>query len=126
MFGRSSYERSASNIAEHLRGIQGELAKIGSQSSQQAANGAAAGVDQVKEIVAAVSPVLEDLAGLLGRGQRYAADRAADMGSKALDKGSDAAQRMIAQTREQPGFMLAVALGVGILIGLSTQRIVSR
>ncbi len=128
MFGRSSYERSASNIAEHLRGIQGELAKIGigTQSSQQAANGAAAGVDQVKEIIAAVSPVLEDLAGLLGRGQRYAADRAADMGSRAWDKSSDAAQRMIAQTREQPGFMLAVALGVGILIGLSTQRIVSR
>ncbi len=126
MFGRSSFERSASNIAEHLRGIQGELAKIGGQASQQAANGASAGVDQVKELIAEVSPVLEDLAGLFGRGQRYAADRAADMGRRTLDKSSDAAQRVIAQTKDQPGFMLAVALGIGILIGLSTQRIVSK
>ncbi len=122
MFGRSSYERSAANIGDHLSGIQNELAKIGSQASQQAANGASATAEQVRQLMATISPVLDDLAGMLRRNQSYAADRAAEWGRKAADRGSDAAQRMIAQTKDQPGLMLAVALGVGILFGLSTRQ----
>ena len=126
MFGRSSYQRSVSNIGDHLSGIQSELARIGTQASQQAANGASAGAEGVSHLIATITPVLEDLAGTLSRNQSYAFDRAADIGRKAADRGNDAAQRMIAQTKDQPGMMLAVALGVGILIGLSTQRFMSR
>ena len=119
MFGRSSYERSAANIGDHLSEIQSELAKIGSQASHQAANGAS---DQLKQLIATISPVLDDLAAMLRRNQSYAADRATEWGRKAADRSSDAAQRMIEQTKDQPGLMLAVALGVGILIGLSTRQ----
>ncbi len=126
MFGRSTYERSASNIAEHFRGIQSELTKIGSQASRRAANGASAGADQVKEVIAAASPVLDDLAGLLGRSQTYAVNRAAEFGGRALSRSSDAAGRMVAQAKDQPAIMLAVALGIGVLIGMASQRIVAK
>ncbi len=120
MFGRSSYERSPGNIGDHLSGIQSEPAKLGGQAGQQAAYGASAGAEQVRQLLATISPVLDDLAGILRRSR--VADRAADMGRKAADRSSDAAQRVIAQTKDQPGLMLAVALGVGILIGLSTRQ----
>jgi ElaB/YqjD/DUF883 family membrane-anchored ribosome-binding protein len=122
MFGRSSYKRNVSNIGDHLRGIQTELNKIGNTASQQASHSASAGADQVRQLIGAISPVLEDLAGLFNQSQSHAAD----LSRKALRAGSDSATRVTSQTKEQPMLMLAVAFGIGILIGFSSKRVGSR
>ncbi len=119
MFGRSSYERNISNIGDHLRGIQTELNRMGNTASKQASRSAAAGADQARQLIGAISPVLEDLAGLFNQSQGHAAD----LSRKALKAGSEAATRVTAQTQEQPMLMLAVAFGTGLLIGLSSRRV---
>jgi ElaB/YqjD/DUF883 family membrane-anchored ribosome-binding protein len=113
MLGRSSatYERNVSNIGAHLRAIQTELAKIGTKAGQQAAS---AGAEQASQLA-------EDLAALFNRSQSYAADRAAELSKRAVQTSSHAAERMAAQIREQPILMLAVALGIGLLIGFSAR-----
>ena len=61
-----------------------------------------------------------------GRGQRATVDEAASFGNEALKIGakigSDAIEQVATQAKKRPLITLAVAIGVGILIGLATRR----
>jgi ElaB/YqjD/DUF883 family membrane-anchored ribosome-binding protein len=117
------FDPRVSAIVNHLRGIQDQLGKIGRDAGRRGADGAAAAGNQIAE---AISPILNDIGTRFRRGQRAAiegasglGDQAARMGSKV---GSRAVERVTDQAQQRPLLMLAVAIGVGILIGAASRH----
>ncbi len=125
MFHRrsSEFEPSISAITDHLRGIRKELGIIGEGAGQSASSAAAAAVDQIAD---AIRPVLQDIDDRLRTGQRRAVDRATNLANEALRAGSEAGrqtlERLGEETEEHPFAAIAVALGVGFLIGVAACR----
>ena len=120
---RSNFEPGVSAIVDHLRAIETELNTIGRQAGRSASAGAAAAGNQIADVI---GPILNDLGQRFRRGQRVALDEAASFGSDAVKLGgrvgSDALSRISVQARRQPLLTLAVAIGVGVLIGAVTRR----
>ena len=110
-------------IVDHLRAIQRELAEIGQNTGRRASANIALAGDQIAD---AVGPILNDIVARFRRGQRAAADSAANLGDEAVKigtrLGNDAVARIADQTRQRPLLTLAVAIGVGILIGAASRR----
>lgn len=125
MFHRraSEFEPRLAAITDHLRGIRTELGAIGDSAGQGASSAAAAAVDQIAD---ALRPVLQDIEDRLRAGQRRAVDRATSLANEALRTGSEAGRytldRVGEQTEEHPFAAIAVALGVGFLIGIAVYR----
>jgi ElaB/YqjD/DUF883 family membrane-anchored ribosome-binding protein len=125
MFHRrsSEFEPRISAITDHLRGIRRELGAIGDGAGQSASGAAAAAVDQ---IVDALRPVLQDIEDRFRAGQRRAVDQAANLANEALRTGSEAGSRALDRISEQaeahPLTTIAVALGVGLLMGIAVSR----
>jgi hypothetical protein len=125
MFHRrvSEFEPSVSAIVDHLRAIEGELGAIGKNAGRRASVQASAAGGQIAE---ALAPLLNELGSRFRRGQRAAVDEAASFGNEALRlgsrAGSDALSRIAQQAKHRPLFTLAVAIGVGVLIGFAGRR----
>jgi hypothetical protein len=120
---RSEFDPRVSAIVDHLQAIERELGKIGRSAGRSAsANVVAAG----SEIADALGPILADLGARFRRGQRWTVDEAASMGNEAVKigtrVGSDALDRIADQAKRRPLVTLAVAIGVGILIGFAGRR----
>jgi ElaB/YqjD/DUF883 family membrane-anchored ribosome-binding protein len=110
-------------IVDHLQAIERELAAIGQKAGRRASANAFAAGDQIADTV---GPILNDIADRFWRGQRAAAEGAADLGGRAVRMsgrvGSDALGRIANQAKEHPLLTLAVAIGVGVLIGAAARR----
>jgi hypothetical protein len=110
-------------IVDHLRAVEGELAAIGRKAGRRTSASAAAFGDQIAD---AITPVLNDIIDRFWRGQRAAVGGAANLGDQAVKigtrVGSDALGRLSNQAKERPLLTLAVAIGVGILIGAASRR----
>jgi hypothetical protein len=112
-----------SAIVDHLRAVEGELAEIGRKAGRRTSAGASAVGDQIAD---AITPILDDIVDRFRRGQRAAVGGAANLGDQAVKigtkVGSDALGRISSQAKERPLLTLAVAIGVGILIGAASRR----
>lgn len=112
-----------SAIVDHLRAIERELAAIGKTTGRRASAKASAAGDQIADVI---GPILNDIVGRLRRGRRSAVDGAATLGDQAVkagtQAGSDALARVAGQAKQRPLLTLAVAIGVGILIGVAGRR----
>jgi hypothetical protein len=110
-------------IAGHLRAIEGELARIGKSAGRTASAGARSAGDQIAEMI---GPILSEIGDRFRRGQRTAIDEAANFGNEAFKVGAkvgnDALERIANQAKQRPLVTLAVAIGVGILIGMAGRR----
>jgi ElaB/YqjD/DUF883 family membrane-anchored ribosome-binding protein len=119
----SEFNSRVSAIAHHLRAIEKELGAIGMNSGRRASAGAATAANQLLD---AISPILGDLADRFRRSQRFAADEAASLGNEAVRlgarAGNDALDRIADQAKQRPLFTLAVAIGIGVLIGFVSRR----
>jgi hypothetical protein len=120
MFHRRS---SAAAIASHVRAIENELGRIGRSAVRQAsARGSTVG-DQIGD---AVTPILTEIADRLRSGRRVATEEAARFGNEAVKFGgkigNDALDRIAMEVEYRPLVTLAVAIGVGILIGIAGRR----
>jgi len=109
-------------IVDHLRAIQDELGDIGKSAGRRgSANAAAAG----NQIADALAPILSDLADRFRQGQRAALNQAASAKKEAIRTGArvgnDALDRVVEQTKQQPLLTVAVALGIGVLIGAASR-----
>jgi len=124
----TAFDPRLSAIVNQLRAIERQIEKqldcIGRDASGRAAATASSAGSQFAE---AITPILNDLLDRFRRGHRLAADEAASMGNKAArigaQVGTDAVQRVAPQARNQPLLTLAVAVGVGVLIGLAARRV---
>jgi hypothetical protein len=125
MFHRrsSEFDPRLSAIAGHLRAIEKELGGIGTSAGRRASAGAAAAGTQIAE---AIAPLLSELGERFRRGQRVAVDEAASFGNEAVKAGArvgnDALERIAYQAKHRPLVTLAVAIGVGVLIGFAGRR----
>lgn len=115
------FDPRISAIAGHLRAIEKELGGIAQSAGRRAsAKAAAAG-----NLADAIRPILNEIVSRFGRAQCLA-DEAATFGSEAVKTGSsvgsDALERIARQAKNCPLVTLAVAIGVGILLGMAGRR----
>ena len=75
--------------------------------------------DRVGEIIATA---LGDAADRFRGGARSVGDEAARFGQEAARVGNDALRRISEEVEHRPLFMLAIAAGVGFLVGLAGRR----
>jgi len=125
MFHRraSEFEPSVSAIVDHLRAIENQLGALGITAGRRASARASAAGSQLAD---GITPILNDLADRFRRGQRATVDEAASLGNEAVRLGArvgnDALTRIAGQAKERPLITLAVAIGVGLLIGFAARR----
>lgn len=126
MFHRrsSAFAPHISAIEGRLRAIENELERIGRRAGQRAAVGAsAAGGDQISDAIAAAVSEIVDRFRSSGR---LAGDEAARFGNEAVKigarVGNDALRRIASEVEHHPLVTLAVAIGIGILIGIAGRR----
>jgi len=112
MFGRSGYARGMSadlgELNRRLRSLESQLERIGGRASA----GAMRSADQIGDAVAST---------LYGVADRLR-DHAGSAGDRAVKIGNDALDRIVNETKRRPLVMIAVAAGVGALLGLATHR----
>jgi hypothetical protein len=96
---------------------------MGRGASRRASMSASAAGNQVADVI---WPILNDIADRFGRGQRAAVDRAGNLGNEAVKVGArvgnDALDRIATQAKNSPLVAFAVAVGVGILIGVAVRH----
>jgi hypothetical protein len=109
---RSSADYSA--MDHRLRAIESELARIGRRASRQASTTS-------EQIGDALAPIMSEIADRIRSGGRYAGDEAARLGNEAVRLGrrvgNDTLERVATEVEHRPLVTLAVAIGVGMLIG---------
>jgi ElaB/YqjD/DUF883 family membrane-anchored ribosome-binding protein len=119
----SQFDPRVAAIAGHLRAIEKELGVLGKSAGRRASSGVSAAGNQIVE---AIWPILNEIGDSLRRGQRVAVDEAASFGNDAVKfgarMGNDALGQIADQARRRPLFTLAVAIGVGVLIGAVVRR----
>jgi len=119
----SQFDPRVAAIAGHLRAIEKELGVLGKSAGRRASSSASAAGNQIVE---AIWPILNEIGDSFRRGQRVAVDEAASFGNDAVKlsakMGSDALGQIADQARRRPLITLAVAIGVGVLIGAAARR----
>jgi hypothetical protein len=110
-------------IEGRLRAIESDLARYGRKAGRRASSGMAAAGEQIGD---ALSPILSEIADRLRDGGRYAGDEAARFGNEAVKLGArmgdQALTRVSQEVERRPLITLAVAIGIGVLIGMAGRR----
>src|ERR1700733_2572424 len=119
----SEFDPRVTAIAGHLRAIEKELGSLGKTAGRRASSGVSAASNQIVE---AIWPILNEIGDSFRRGQRVAVDEAASFGNEAVKLGTrmggDALGQIADHAKRRPLFTLAVAIGVGVLIGAVVRR----
>ncbi len=119
MLGRSGSSRAMSatvgEIERRLRSLEQHLERAGSRTSARAVQTA----DHVGETVASM---LSSIADRFRDGADSMSDEAAKIGTGAAKLGQDALHRLSKEVAHRPLVTLAVAVGVGVLVGLASHR----
>ena len=119
MFGQSGHSRAIfadiGEIDRRLRALENRLERVGGRASASAVQAA----DRVGENVAAA---LSSMADRLRGGADSMGGEAARIGGEAAKLGNDALRRLSREVERRPLITLAVAVGVGLLVGLASHR----
>jgi len=122
----TEFDPRISAIASHLRAIEKELGGIGKSASRRASAGASAAESQIADAIGPILNEINEIVDRFGRGQRVAVDQALSFGNEAINVGArvgnDALERIATQAKNRPMATLAVAIGVGLLIGFAVRR----
>src|SRR5258706_10372714 len=115
MFGQSAYSRATSSaqrgeIERRIRTLEQQLERAGSRAAGSASN-AADGLGD------AVASVLSNMAGRFVGGAGSVSDEAVKFGNEATKFGNVALRRLSHEVEHRPLVTLAVAVGVGLLVG---------
>jgi ElaB/YqjD/DUF883 family membrane-anchored ribosome-binding protein len=96
-------------IERRLRSLEQQLERVGDRTSASTA-------EVVERVGAAIAPVLSSTADRLRGGAHSVSDEAAKLSNEAL-------RRLSNEVEHRPLITLAVAVGVGILVGLASRSI---
>jgi ElaB/YqjD/DUF883 family membrane-anchored ribosome-binding protein len=114
---------SLASIEGRLRSIERDIERLGRKAGRRASSGAVAASEQIGD---ALSPILSEIADRIRDGGRFAGDEAARFGNDAVRLGTrignQALRRVSEEVEQRPLVTLAVALGIGVLIGMSGRR----
>jgi ElaB/YqjD/DUF883 family membrane-anchored ribosome-binding protein len=114
----SAFASNVTAIEERVRALENKIERLGRTTGRRASAGMSAAGDQISDAIAvAVTEILDRFRS----GRRLAADEAARLGDEAAKLGArvgnDALHRMAREVKHRPLIALAVAIGIGILIG---------
>src|SRR5262249_31912457 len=111
MLGQPGYSRTmlpnVREVERRLRSLEPQLEGVGGGTSASTA-------EFVERVGAAIAPVLNDIADRFCGGAHSMGDEAAKLGNDALRRPSN-------EVEHRPLVTLAVAVGVGILVGLASR-----
>ena len=114
----SNFGPSVTAIQQHLGAVEKELEKIGRIAGRRTSIAAVGAAEQIGD---AVSTIVNDMMDRFRQGRQMAGGQAGRLGNQALglsaQYGNDALQRITDEIEERPLITIAVALGIGILIG---------
>ena len=116
----SAFATNVSAIEGRLRALENELERIGRAAGRHTSAGMSAAGDRVGD---AIASAVTEIVDRFRSGRRLAGDEATRFGNKAAKFGAkfgnDALHRMAGELEHRPLVTLAVAVGVGILIGMA-------
>jgi hypothetical protein len=116
----SIFASNVSAIEGRVRAVEKELEQIGRAAGRRTAAGVSAAGDQVSD---AIASAVTEIVNRFRSGRRLAGDEAVRLGEEAAKYGakigSDTLQRMAREVEHRPLVILAVAVGVGMLIGIA-------
>jgi hypothetical protein len=102
-----------------LRALEGELERVGRKAGRRASANASAAGDHIGD---AIASAVTEIVDRFRSGRRFAGDEAVRFGNEAAKFGAkfgnDALERVASEVEHRPLVTLAVAVGVGILIGM--------
>jgi ElaB/YqjD/DUF883 family membrane-anchored ribosome-binding protein len=111
MLGQSGYSRAmlpnVREIERRLRSLEQQLERVGGRTSASTA-------EVAERAGAAIAPVLSSIADRFRGGTHSMSDEAAKLGNDAL-------RRLSNEVEHRPLVTLAVAVGMGILVGLASR-----
>jgi hypothetical protein len=112
----SAFATNVSAIEGRLRALENELERISRTAGRHTSAGISAAGDHVSD---AIASAVTDVVDRFRKGKRLAGEEAARFGNEAAKFGNDALHRMASEVEHRPLVILAVAVGVGILIGMA-------
>jgi ElaB/YqjD/DUF883 family membrane-anchored ribosome-binding protein len=115
----SAFATNISAIEGRLRALENELERIGRTAGRRTSAGMSAASDHVGD---AIASAVTEIVNRFRSGRRLAGDEAARFGNEAAKFGKHAVHRMASEVEHRPLVTLAVAVGVGILIGMAGRR----
>jgi ElaB/YqjD/DUF883 family membrane-anchored ribosome-binding protein len=123
MFSQSTYSRAMSadlaEIERRLRTLEKRLERAGSRT----ASGAMQAADRMGD---AIASALSDMSDRFRDGSRSVGGGALKLGNEAAKEsaklGNDALQRLADEVERRPLTTLAIAAGVGLIVGLAAHR----
>ena len=129
MSRQSSYAREFAEVERRMQHLEQRLDRLGSVASRTAASGVAGAAQATERVGDALVAALGDLVDRFrggarsvgGEASRFGQD-AARFGHEASKLGGDALRRVSSEVERRPLMMLAVAVGVGLLIGWAGRR----
>jgi ElaB/YqjD/DUF883 family membrane-anchored ribosome-binding protein len=115
MFGQAALRNPTSRVAELMRNMRGLETRVRRFDPRDAPRASA-------DVADSVGTALEDIAERFRNGAGYAAREATRMGHRANVAGRDSYEFLKSEVDAHPLAVLAVAAGIGILIGASVYR----
>jgi ElaB/YqjD/DUF883 family membrane-anchored ribosome-binding protein len=119
MLGSSRYIRAisaqAGEIEQRLLALEKRLENVGTRASTNAR-------DTAENLGDAIASALSGWADRFRQGASTVGDQSAALGKDAAKLGTVALNRIADETGRRPLFALAVAVGVGILIGMAARN----
>ena len=117
---KSAFDRNISALEGRLHDLEDQIEKLGRSAGRRASANVSAAGDHIGDaIAAAVTEIVERFRS----GRRVAGDEAVRFGNEAAKfgakMGNDALQRVASEVEHRPLVTLAVAIGVGVLIGIA-------
>ena len=125
----SSYAREFAEVERRMQQLEHRLDRLGSIASRTASNGVAGAMQATERVSDALVSALSDLVdrfrggarSVSGEASRFGQD-AARLGYEASKLGGEALRRVSTEVERRPLVMIAVAIGVGVLIGWAGRR----
>jgi ElaB/YqjD/DUF883 family membrane-anchored ribosome-binding protein len=111
----SAYAREFADVERRMQRLEQRLDRLGGMASRTAASGVASAAQATDRVSDALVAALTDIVDRFRGGTR-------DIGSEASRLGNDALRRVSTEIERRPLMTVAIAVGVGLLIGLSSAR----
>jgi ElaB/YqjD/DUF883 family membrane-anchored ribosome-binding protein len=121
MYRQSTRERMSdlADVERRLLALEKRLGRTASRASSHLAAGASQATDRVSELIAAA---LSEAGSRFRGGARGVGAEASHLGQEAARLGNDALRRLTDEVEQRPLVMLAIAAGLGFLVGIAGRR----